>query len=147
MSLVDTLIVLAMLAQGGIAMLLLMRLGAIRVPLVMRGKVSNDDYSGGMRIVADELYDLQLAREARARALRVRLNGQADAAKLRQMLNPFRAEPENGILGVPVDIVYRSKAGFECTMRLSEDWRVRMADTLLENLAGWARPDGVEVTY
>ena len=39
MSLVDTLIVLAMLAQGGIAMLLLMRLGAIRVPLVMRGKV------------------------------------------------------------------------------------------------------------
>ena len=115
--------------------------------LVMRGKVSNDDYSGGMRIVADELYDLQLAREARARALRVRLNGQADAAKLRQMLNPFRAEPENGIPGVPVDIVYRSKAGFECTMRLSEDWRVRMADTLLENLAGWARPDGVEVTY
>ncbi|HEY0295981.1 MAG TPA: OB-fold nucleic acid binding domain-containing protein, partial [Bordetella sp.] len=115
--------------------------------LVIRGKVSNDDYSGGMRIVAEELYDLQLAREARARSLRVRLNGQADAARLHQMLNPFRAEPENGVPGVPVDIVYRGKAGFECTMRLSEDWRVRMADTLLANLSEWAKPDGVEVTY
>jgi DNA polymerase-3 subunit alpha len=115
--------------------------------LVIRGKVSNDDYSGGMRIVAEELFDLQLAREARARSLRVRLNGQADATKLHQMLNPFRAEPENGVPGVPVDIIYRGKAGFECTMRLSEDWRVRMADTLLANLEEWTKPDGVEVTY
>ena len=38
---------------------------------------------------------LQLAREARAKSLRVKLNGGADAARLRQMLNPFRAEPEN----------------------------------------------------
>ena len=73
--------------------------------IIVQGKVSNDDYSGGMRIVADQLYDLQLAREARAKSLRVKLNGGADAARLRQLLNPFRAEPENGIPGVPVDIV------------------------------------------
>ena len=75
--------------------------------LVVQGKVSNDEYSGGMRIVAEQLYDLQLAREARAKSLRIRLNGQADAARLRQLLNPFRAEPENGVPGVPVDVVYR----------------------------------------
>ena len=34
--------------------------------IIVQGKVSNDDYSGGMRVVADQLYDLQLAREARA---------------------------------------------------------------------------------
>lgn len=61
--------------------------------LVVQGKVSNDEYSGGMRIVAEQLYDLQLAREARAKSLRIRLNGQADAARLRQLLNsvPGRA--------------------------------------------------------
>lgn len=114
--------------------------------LIVQGKVSNDDYSGGMRIVADQLYDLQLAREARARSLRVRLNGQADANRLHQMLNPFRAEPENGVPGVPVDIVYQ-RDDFQCTMRLGDEWRVRMADTLLDNLAAWAKPDGVEITY
>ncbi|SAI58293.1 DNA polymerase III subunit alpha [Bordetella ansorpii] len=114
--------------------------------IIVQGKVSNDDYSGGMRIVAEQLYDLQLAREARARSLRVRLNGQADANRLHQLLNPFRAEPENGVPGVPVDIVYQ-KDDFQCTMRLGEQWRVRMADTLLENLAAWAKPDGVEITY
>lgn len=114
--------------------------------LVVQGKVSNDEYSGGMRIVAEQLYDLQLAREARAKSLRIRLNGQADAARLRQLLNPFRAEPENGVPGVPVDVVYR-RNNFLCTVRLGEDWRVRMADTLLENLNDWAKPDGVEVTY
>lgn len=114
--------------------------------VIVQGKVSNDDYSGGMRIVAEQLYDLQLAREARAKSLRVKLNGGADAARLRQMLNPFRAEPENGIPGVPVDIVY-TRNNFLCTVRLGEEWRVRMADTLLENLNAWTKPNGVEVTY
>ena len=113
--------------------------------IIVQGQGRNDDYSGGMRIVADQLYDLQLAR-ARAKSLRVKLNGGADAARLRQLLNPFRAEPENGIPGVPVDIVY-TKNNFLCTVRLGEEWRVRMADALFENLNAWTKPDGVEVTY
>ena len=48
--------------------------------------------------------------------------------------------------GVPVDIVY-TKNNFLCTVRLGEEWRVRMADTLLANLNEWTKPDGVEVTY
>ncbi|AZY49540.1 DNA polymerase III subunit alpha [Bordetella avium] len=114
--------------------------------LIVQGKVSNDEYSGGMRIVAENLFDLQLAREARARALRITVNNEADAARLRQMLNPFRAEPENGVPGVPVDVIYR-KDNFSCTVRLGEAWRVRMADALLENLSAWVKPEGVEVSY
>ncbi|TRO06245.1 hypothetical protein EQ829_26305 [Ectopseudomonas mendocina] len=52
----------------------------------------------------------------------------------------------SGIPGVPVDIVY-TKNNFLCTVRLGEEWRVRMADTLLENLHAWTKPNGVEVTY
>ena len=114
--------------------------------LVVLGKVSNDEYSGGMRIVADSLYDLQLAREARARCLRICLNGNADAAKLRQLLNPFRAEPENGIPGTPVEIAY-ARDDARCTVRLGEDWRVRMADALFERLSDWTQPGDIEVAY
>jgi DNA polymerase-3 subunit alpha len=114
--------------------------------IIVQGKVSNDEYSGGMRIVAESLYDLQLAREALARVLRVKLNGNADPARLRQLLNAFRAEPENGISGVPVDIVYTNDP-FLCTVRLGQQWRVRMADALFESLEAWAGPDGIEVAY
>jgi DNA polymerase-3 subunit alpha len=114
--------------------------------IIVHGKVSNDEYSGGMRIVAESLFDLQLAREARARSLRIRLNGNADADHLRKLLNPYRAEPENGVPGTPVEVVYK-RGNFLCTVRLGEDWRVRMADALLDRLNEWARPDGVEISY
>jgi DNA polymerase-3 subunit alpha len=114
--------------------------------IIIHGKVSNDDYSGGLRVSAESVYDLQLAREARARSLRVSLNGEADTARLRQLLNPFRAEPENGVPGVPVELRLK-RDEFWCTVRLGEDWRVRMADILLEQLAGVAEPDGVEISY
>ena len=121
------------------------RLGTDQL-VIIQGKVSNDEYSGGMRIVADDIYDLQLAREARARALRIRLNGNAEPGRLRQMLNPYRAEPENGVPGTPVEIAY-TRDNFECLIRLGDNWRVRMADTLLNQLNDWTEPNGVEVLY
>ena len=114
--------------------------------VIIQGKVSNDDYSGGMRVSAESVFDLQLAREARARTLRITLNGSADAARLRQMLNPFRAEPENGIPGVAVELRLK-RSEFYCTVRLGEEWRVRMADTMLTQLGDWTGPDGVEIKY
>ncbi|HWK69731.1 MAG TPA: DNA polymerase III subunit alpha [Burkholderiaceae bacterium] len=114
--------------------------------VIIHGKVSNDDYSGGLRVSAESVFDLQLAREARARSLRITLNGNADAARLRQMLNPFRAEPENGVPGVPVEVRLH-REDYQCMIRLGEDWRVRMADAMLDQLGDWAQPDGVEITY
>ncbi|MFT0547766.1 DNA polymerase III subunit alpha [Allopusillimonas ginsengisoli] len=114
--------------------------------VIIHGKVSNDDYSGGLRVSADAVYDLQLAREERARSLRITLNGNADTARLRQVLNPFRAEPENGILGVPVEIRLH-KSPFLCTLRLGEDWRVRMADAMFEQLDRWVDREAVEIIY
>jgi len=114
--------------------------------VIIQGKVSHDDFSGGLRVSAESLYDLQLAREARARALCVVLNGNADAAVLRQTLNPFRAEPENGIVGVPVEVQLQ-RDDFICRVRLGADWQVRMADAMLEQLAAWAGSEAIEVVY
>lgn len=114
--------------------------------IIIHGRISNDQYSGGLRIAADSIYDLQLAREERARSLRLTLNGDADAARLKQLLNPFRAEPENGIPGVPVEI-YLNQKQYRCAVRLGEEWRVRMADVMLEQLQEYVEPDGLEICY
>ncbi len=114
--------------------------------LILQVKVSNDEYSGGMRVAAEHIYDLQLAREARAKSLRIRLNGNADAAMLKRVLNPFRASPENGFPGTPVEVIYEN-ARASCTLRLGEGWRVRLSDTLVEQLTTWTSPSDVEVTY
>jgi DNA polymerase-3 subunit alpha len=114
--------------------------------LIVQGKVSNDDYSGGMRIVAEALFDLQMARESRARALRISLNGNADATRLRELLNPFRAEPENGLPGTAVEVVY-ARDNACCTVRLGQEWRVRVPDMLIEQLAQWAGEPCVQLEY
>ena len=112
----------------------------------MHGKVSPDEYSGGLRVSADALYDLQLARESRAQALRITLNGNADIERLKKVLNPFRAEPENGVSGVAVELQL-VKHDFSCRVRLGEAWRVRMADALFDQLHGWVSPEAVEIAY
>jgi DNA polymerase-3 subunit alpha len=114
--------------------------------LIVQAKVTNDEYSGGMRVVAEQIYDLQLAREARAKTLRIRLNGNADAVMLKRMLNPFRAAPENGLPGTPVEIQYETE-GALCTLRLDESWRVRLSDKLVAQLTDWTSLADVEVAY
>ncbi len=114
--------------------------------LVVHGKISNDEYSGGVRIVADSLFDLQAAREAHVRSLRIKLNGNADSRRLRQLLNPFRAEPENGLPGTPVEVCY-ARNDAQCIVRLDESWRVRLSETLIQQLGAWVQPDSVELTY
>jgi DNA polymerase-3 subunit alpha len=114
--------------------------------LIIQAKVTNDEYSGGMRVVAEQIYDLQLAREARAKALRIRLNGNADAAMLKRMLNPYRAAPENGMSGTPVEIQYETETAF-CTLRLDESWRVRLSDKLVAQLTTWTSLADIEVAY
>jgi DNA polymerase-3 subunit alpha len=114
--------------------------------LIVQVKVTNDEYSGGMRVVAEQIYDLQLAREARAKALRIRLNGNADAVMLKRMLNPFRAAPENGLPGTPVEILYETSSA-SCTLRLDESWRVRLSERLVEQLTEWTSIADVEVAY
>ena len=114
--------------------------------IIVQGKVSHDDFSGGLRVTAEDIFDLQLARESRANSLRITLNGNADTERLRQLLNPYRADPENGLPGVAVE-VQLERDGYRCLVRLGEDWRVRMSDTMLDQLSEWVRSESLEITY
>ncbi len=115
-------------------------------PLVVEGKVSRDDFNGGLRVNADKLLTLAEARGRFAKALRVALNGKvslgdtAAAERLRVLLAPYRNGP------CPVRVRYRN-AQAECELPLGESWRVRLDDELLSGLQQWLQAENVEVVY
>jgi DNA polymerase-3 subunit alpha len=115
-------------------------------PLVVEGKVSRDDFNGGLRVNADRLMTLAEARGRFAKALRLALNGKvslgdtAAAERLRVLLAPYRNGP------CPVRVRYRN-AQAECELPLGESWRVRLDDELLSGLQQWLQAENVEVVY
>ncbi|HZZ93078.1 MAG TPA: DNA polymerase III subunit alpha [Usitatibacter sp.] len=108
--------------------------------VVVRGKIFNDDFSGGLRITADQVMDLAEVRSAHARMLRLSINGQADSAKLKSILTQF------GGGKCDVAIRYRNARG-ECDIRLPENCRVKVSAPLLDSLAQWLDEKNVEVVY
>jgi DNA polymerase-3 subunit alpha len=108
--------------------------------LVVEGRVSYDDFSGGNRVVADKLMTLGEVRARFAKHLLLTMNGGSDARKLRSLLAPFVPGPAQ------VRIRYRN-AEAECDMVLGDATRVRLDDSLLEALGEWLAPANVEIVY
>ncbi|MFK7964804.1 MAG: DNA polymerase III subunit alpha [Burkholderiaceae bacterium] len=112
--------------------------------LVISAKISRDDYSGGMRVVADRVLDLAGARHEFARRLRLKLNGNACGKQLRAQIQPYKATADEP--GCPVEIEYLTD-GAACRVRLASEWRLRVDDDLLLNLRGWLDNASVEIDY
>jgi DNA polymerase III subunit alpha len=108
--------------------------------LVIEGKVSYDDFSGGNRVVANSLMTLGEARARFAKHLLLKMNGSADARKLKDLLAPFGPGP------APVRIRYRN-AQAECEILLGDSSRVRLDDALIDALGSWLQPENVEIVY
>ncbi len=114
-------------------------------PLVVQGRVTKDEFTGGLRVVADKLYDLGGARARFARGIRLSLNGDPStggvaAKRLRELLAPHR----NGTC--PVRVCYRNGDAV-AELRLGDDWRVTPDDALIDALKLWLQPENVEVVY
>ncbi|TJZ72862.1 DNA polymerase III subunit alpha [Chitiniphilus eburneus] len=95
--------------------------------LMVLGKVSEDRFNGGIRVVADAVMDVAEARSQFARALSISLNGNADAARLQSLLADYTGGR------CPVEIDYRTD-GAQCQLRLSDDWRVTLHEELIDTL-------------
>jgi len=108
--------------------------------IVVKGRVFNDEFSGGLRITADQLMDLAELRAAYARLLRLNINGQADSQKLRSILAQYAGGQCH------VAIRYRNATG-ECDIRLPETCKVKVSAPLLDSLAEWLDEKNVEVVY
>jgi len=111
--------------------------------LVIEGKVSNDDFSGGLRIMADKIYELGEARSLYARSLQVTMNnGNADTARFAGLLTPYRSEE----VGCPVRVLYgNGQASGE--LMLPKDWGVRLDDGLIGGLKDWLGDKAVKIIW
>jgi DNA polymerase-3 subunit alpha len=109
--------------------------------LVVQGKAQKDDY--GLRVTAEDLYDLDALRTRYAGRLRIAVNGQADAKRLQQVLAPYRASG-NGACQVVVSF---TNAEASCDVALGEAWRVRPEGQLIAELGAWLKPENVRVVY
>ncbi|MGE3482273.1 MAG: DNA polymerase III subunit alpha [Gammaproteobacteria bacterium] len=112
--------------------------------LVVEGGVSVDEYSGGYRMSAEKVYDIDRARGVYAKGVEIDMQARAAAngfsAMLARILEPFREGR------CPVWINYVG-AGARARMALGREWSVDPTDELLHRLSEVAGPDGVRVIY
>ncbi|WP_028451070.1 DNA polymerase III subunit alpha [Chitinilyticum aquatile] len=102
------------------------------VLLVIEGKISEDRFNGGVRVIADRILDVAEARSRFTQGIRLDIDqDKADTEHLKTLLGPYRSEA-----GCPVILAYaNSKA--ECQIRLSSEWLVLLHDELLASLQQW----------
>ena len=108
--------------------------------LIIEGKVRFDEFSGSNSVVAEKLMTLGEARARFAKHLLLRMNGTADARKLKSLLMPF-------VPGTAQVRIRYANATAECDLVLGEKVRVRLDDLLLEALTDWLKPENVEIVY
>ncbi|NOY72320.1 MAG: DNA polymerase III subunit alpha [Gammaproteobacteria bacterium] len=112
--------------------------------LVVEGNASVDDYSGGFRVSADRLFDIDEARSAFAKRLVITLSADSDCATvirgLAEVLTPFR----NGVC--PVLVCYQSSAA-SAQIALGEEWKIHPADELIHRLNESMGDNEVRVVY
>ncbi len=103
-------------------------------------RMTEDGQMQGLRIIAESVHDIASIRRKHAKALRLACNGTANAARLFELLAPYR----NGTCPIVVEYRNRSVAG---EIELPETWRVALDDPLLASLREWLPPDSVRVVY
>jgi DNA polymerase-3 subunit alpha len=107
--------------------------------LIVEGKVSYDDFSGGLRIIAENVYDLAEAQSRFAQHLALTLTDNCDVTKLKHLLQPFA-----GSGACPLRFRY-SGSQARCELDAGDDWRVLLSDPLLDSLRALLGEKAVEV--
>ncbi|MEO9137014.1 MAG: DNA polymerase III subunit alpha [Casimicrobiaceae bacterium] len=103
-------------------------------------RMSDDGEAQGLRIIAENVFDLAAVRKRWAKGLRLAFNGNASAGRLAEILTPFRP----GTLPITVRYV-NDRIGGE--VDLPEAWRVTPDDALIDRLRDWLAPENVQVVY
>ena len=111
--------------------------------VVVEGEVSNDDFSGGLRLRAKRVMSLEEARTGLAESLRLRVS----AATLKQEQLRWLAEICQKHRGAcPLTVDY-SGSQAKALLQFGETWRVDPADTLIQALRDQFGRDNVFLHY
>ena len=109
--------------------------------LIAKVNVSPDKFSGGLRVVAENVMDIVGARLRFARNVHLNLDTGVDLKVLRAQINPFLiklttdTQPKNGstVKGLPLTAAVVAKGG-ACLVQFPEDLRLYPDDNCIRNL-------------
>ena len=112
--------------------------------IVVEGSVGVNDDSGRNTITAAKIYDIDQARATFAKCLLIHIEtnstGNGFVRELKEILNPFREGR------CPVAVHYLN-ARAEAHLRLGEQWRVTLTDSLLDTLKASFGERSVQIEY
>ncbi|WP_394780238.1 DNA polymerase III subunit alpha [Undibacterium sp.] len=109
--------------------------------LAVLGKVSEDRFSGGLRISAEKVMDIGRARVQFSQGLRVTLTSDADVKMLQETLKPYLDQE-----GCPVVVRYQNSMA-SAELYFADGWRVNPDDGLRQTLSDWLSPKNVQIEY
>jgi DNA polymerase III subunit alpha len=110
--------------------------------LAVVGKVTEDRFNGGVRITAEKVMDIAMARVQFGKQFAFSLTTRLDAAQMKTILAPYRSEN-----GLPLMMRYMQEGVGACEIRLADDWRVAPADGLKQMLFEKLGVKGATVEY
>lgn len=111
--------------------------------LVVEGEASVDDYSGGYKLSAKKLWNMEQARAIYAKHLLITMNQQADQSSVKQLMQVLQCY-QGGTC--PVCIAYQ-RDGAEALLPLGKEWFIQPAEDLLMSLRDTFPGSRVEMIY
>ena len=109
--------------------------------LAVQGKVSEDRFSGGLRITAEKVMDIAAARIQYAKSVNISLQASADVNALMATLQAA-VRPD----GSPVVVQYRNPKGVS-ELRLGDQWRINPDDNIRQKLIDLYSEQNVQIAY
>jgi len=115
--------------------------------LIVEGKVSHDDFSGGNRVSAIKVYDLMSIQSSKAALLTISMNGKADAEKLKLLLRPYLTENfDTSLKRCKVRVEYQNNQG-KVELLLGPEWDVSLHEDLIAGLSKSFNDENVKILY
>jgi DNA polymerase-3 subunit alpha len=109
--------------------------------LVVQGRVSEDRFSGGVRVVAEKLMNMADCRRQFGSHLKLILNSQVKVGELSKILEPYRS-----LEGCMVVACFEGKEA-RVELKFDDSWRVKVDDILLHQLALNLANENVKMEY
>jgi DNA polymerase-3 subunit alpha len=110
--------------------------------LAVMGKVSEDRFSGGLRISAEKVMDIAGARIQFGKKFWFSHSAPVDVNQMKELLTPYRSES-----GLPFSMRYTPEGVGSCDIFWPDDWRVLPADGLKQSLSERLGVKNAEVEY
>lgn len=110
--------------------------------IIVSGEVSVDEFNGGNRVIAREIFTLEQARERYAKCLKISFS--QDKTDAINTLATILTSHRGGNCHIAIDY-QRTDAAAQ--LKLGDEWRVRPTDTLLKTLKEMFSEQNVVVVY